>query len=190
MARPRKTGAFYRFERGAVEPTGLEGIAITNGPALSPDGRILYFVDTSVRDDRLRRRRRRRNAREPEALRPDRPGRRLSRRAHGRQRRLRLDQPLCRLGGAPLLALRRAGGPGSIPGRQHHQDSLRRRRPAHRLRDHGPPASDPGADRASAGGRGPVRVPGRCARPAMPAGGLNSARRQLRSARPASSCAM
>jgi sugar lactone lactonase YvrE len=41
-----KTGAFYRFERGAVAPTGLEGIAITNGPALSPDGRILYFVDT------------------------------------------------------------------------------------------------------------------------------------------------
>jgi sugar lactone lactonase YvrE len=41
-----KTGAFYRFERGAVIATGLEGIAITNGPALSPDGRILYFVDT------------------------------------------------------------------------------------------------------------------------------------------------
>lgn len=41
-----KTGAFYRYERGSVEQTGLEGIAITNGPALSPDGRILYFVDT------------------------------------------------------------------------------------------------------------------------------------------------
>ncbi|HEX8262703.1 MAG TPA: SMP-30/gluconolactonase/LRE family protein [Allosphingosinicella sp.] len=41
-----KTGAFYRFDRGAVVPTGLSGIAITNGPALSPDGRILYFVDT------------------------------------------------------------------------------------------------------------------------------------------------
>jgi xylono-1,5-lactonase len=41
-----RTGAFYRFERGMVAPTGLEGIAITNGPALSPDGRILYFVDT------------------------------------------------------------------------------------------------------------------------------------------------
>jgi sugar lactone lactonase YvrE len=40
------SGAFYRFERGAVVRTGLEGIAITNGPALSPDGRILYFVDT------------------------------------------------------------------------------------------------------------------------------------------------
>ena len=40
------TGAFYRFERGAVLSTGLDGIAITNGPALSPDGRILYFVDT------------------------------------------------------------------------------------------------------------------------------------------------
>lgn len=41
-----RTGAFYRFERGEVVPTGIEGIAITNGPALSPDGRILYFVDT------------------------------------------------------------------------------------------------------------------------------------------------
>jgi D-xylonolactonase len=41
-----KSGAFYRFERGAVVRTGIEGIAITNGPALSPDGRILYFVDT------------------------------------------------------------------------------------------------------------------------------------------------
>jgi sugar lactone lactonase YvrE len=41
-----KTGAFYRFERGIVSSTGLDGIAITNGPALSPDGRILYFVDT------------------------------------------------------------------------------------------------------------------------------------------------
>jgi sugar lactone lactonase YvrE len=41
-----KTGAFYRFERGTVAPAGIGGIAITNGPALSPDGRILYFVDT------------------------------------------------------------------------------------------------------------------------------------------------
>lgn len=41
-----KSGAFYRFERGAVVPAGIDGIAITNGPCLSPDGRILYFVDT------------------------------------------------------------------------------------------------------------------------------------------------
>ncbi|HEX8125782.1 MAG TPA: SMP-30/gluconolactonase/LRE family protein [Allosphingosinicella sp.] len=41
-----RTGAFYAFHRGLVIPTGLDGIAITNGPALSPDGRILYFVDT------------------------------------------------------------------------------------------------------------------------------------------------
>ena len=41
-----KSGAFYRFERGAVLRTHIEGIAITNGPAVSPDGRILYFVDT------------------------------------------------------------------------------------------------------------------------------------------------
>jgi sugar lactone lactonase YvrE len=41
-----KSGAFYRFQRGAVVPAGLDGIAITNGPCVSPDGRILYFVDT------------------------------------------------------------------------------------------------------------------------------------------------
>ena len=41
-----RTGSFYRFEGGEVVPTGLTGIAITNGPALSPDGRILYWVDT------------------------------------------------------------------------------------------------------------------------------------------------
>jgi sugar lactone lactonase YvrE len=41
-----RTGAFYRFARGELAPTGLEGIAITNGPCVSPDGRILYFVDT------------------------------------------------------------------------------------------------------------------------------------------------
>jgi D-xylonolactonase len=41
-----KSGAFYRFERGAVVRTHIEGIAITNGPCLSPAGRILYFVDT------------------------------------------------------------------------------------------------------------------------------------------------
>lgn len=42
----RASGAFYRFERGRLSPTGIDGIPITNGPALSPDGRILYFVDT------------------------------------------------------------------------------------------------------------------------------------------------
>jgi sugar lactone lactonase YvrE len=41
-----KSGAFYCFAGGKVKPTGLDGIAITNGPAVSPDGRILYFVDT------------------------------------------------------------------------------------------------------------------------------------------------
>jgi xylono-1,5-lactonase len=44
-----KTGAFYRFERGAVVRTGIEGLEITNGPAVSPDGRILYVVDTLAR---------------------------------------------------------------------------------------------------------------------------------------------
>ncbi|MGE5562057.1 MAG: SMP-30/gluconolactonase/LRE family protein [Bacillota bacterium] len=41
-----KSGAFYCFANREVRHTGLDGIAITNGPAVSPDGRILYFVDT------------------------------------------------------------------------------------------------------------------------------------------------
>lgn len=41
-----KSGAFYCFADGEVRHTGLDGIAITNGPAVSPDGSILYFVDT------------------------------------------------------------------------------------------------------------------------------------------------
>src|SRR5438270_9298049 len=41
-----KTGAFYCFHEGRLTRTGVEGIAITNGPAISPDGKLLYFVDT------------------------------------------------------------------------------------------------------------------------------------------------
>lgn len=40
------TGRFYRFDRGAISDTGLAPVAITNGPALSPDGRLLYHTDT------------------------------------------------------------------------------------------------------------------------------------------------
>lgn len=42
----QNSGSFYRFEAGRLHPTGLAGITITNGPAVSPDGRILYHVDT------------------------------------------------------------------------------------------------------------------------------------------------
>lgn len=41
-----RTGAFYCFSRGELRRTNLTGIAITNGPAVSPDGRTLYWVDT------------------------------------------------------------------------------------------------------------------------------------------------
>ena len=40
------TGRFYRLHRGLCVDTGLPGVAITNGPALSPDGGTLYHVDT------------------------------------------------------------------------------------------------------------------------------------------------
>jgi xylono-1,5-lactonase len=41
-----KSGAFYCFANGKLVRTSIDGIAITNGPAVSPDGRQLYFVDT------------------------------------------------------------------------------------------------------------------------------------------------
>jgi D-xylonolactonase len=41
-----KTGAFYCFEQGRLTRTRLDGIAITNGPTVSPDGTLLYYVDT------------------------------------------------------------------------------------------------------------------------------------------------
>lgn len=40
------TGNFYSWHRGTLRPSGLPKIAITNGPAVSPDGRTLYWVDT------------------------------------------------------------------------------------------------------------------------------------------------
>ena len=41
-----KSGAFYCFDHGKLTRTKLDGIAITNGPAVSPDGKLLYYVDT------------------------------------------------------------------------------------------------------------------------------------------------
>ena len=41
-----RTGAFYCFHRGELRETGIANIRITNGPALSPDGGTLYWVDT------------------------------------------------------------------------------------------------------------------------------------------------
>jgi xylono-1,5-lactonase len=41
-----KSGAFYCFHEGRLTRTGLHRIAITNGPAVSPDGKLLYCVDT------------------------------------------------------------------------------------------------------------------------------------------------
>jgi xylono-1,5-lactonase len=40
------TGRFYCLEAGRIRPAGPAGIAITNGPAVSGDGRTIYFTDT------------------------------------------------------------------------------------------------------------------------------------------------
>ncbi|MGH7915412.1 MAG: SMP-30/gluconolactonase/LRE family protein, partial [Candidatus Binataceae bacterium] len=39
-------GRFYRFDGRSVEDTGIAPMRITNGPAVSPDGRTVYVVDT------------------------------------------------------------------------------------------------------------------------------------------------
>lgn len=40
------TGKVYLFDRGRISETGIAPVAITNGPALSPDGLLLYHTDT------------------------------------------------------------------------------------------------------------------------------------------------
>ena len=40
------SGHFHRLHRGICTETGLPPVSITNGPALSPDGTILYHTDT------------------------------------------------------------------------------------------------------------------------------------------------
>jgi D-xylonolactonase len=42
----RRTGRFYRFDGREMEALAIHKMPITNGPALSPDGRRLYYVDT------------------------------------------------------------------------------------------------------------------------------------------------
>ncbi|MDB5703315.1 MAG: putative gluconolactonase [Sphingomonas bacterium] len=40
------TGRLYAFDAGGVRDSGLPPVSITNGPAISPDGRTLYHTDT------------------------------------------------------------------------------------------------------------------------------------------------
>ncbi|MFC3440956.1 SMP-30/gluconolactonase/LRE family protein [Sphingobium rhizovicinum] len=40
------SGYFYRFQGDRCIETGLPAVSITNGPAFSPDGNILYHTDT------------------------------------------------------------------------------------------------------------------------------------------------
>lgn len=40
------SGRFYRLHKGTVLESGLPPVSITNGPALSPDGTLLYHTDT------------------------------------------------------------------------------------------------------------------------------------------------
>ncbi|MFC0252226.1 SMP-30/gluconolactonase/LRE family protein [Massilia consociata] len=45
----RPTGALYRLDRDGALARADDGYIITNGPAISPDGRTLYHTDTPLR---------------------------------------------------------------------------------------------------------------------------------------------
>ncbi len=100
------SGAIYRLGSDGACVAVSPHVSITNGPALSPDGKTLYHVDTLGGviyacdvDDAGMLVNRREFARIPNS-----EG--LSRRPHRRQRRLRLGRPLYGLGRAPLFARR------------------------------------------------------------------------------------
>lgn len=42
----KDSGRFYKLDRDTPVPAGPDRISITNGPAVSPDGKIIYFTDT------------------------------------------------------------------------------------------------------------------------------------------------
>lgn len=48
-AKERVSGALYRLDRHGVLRRADEGYRITNGPAVSPDGKTLYHTDTPLR---------------------------------------------------------------------------------------------------------------------------------------------
>lgn len=41
-----ETGRLYRYDASGMHDSGLPPVTITNGPAISPDGRTLYHTDT------------------------------------------------------------------------------------------------------------------------------------------------
>ncbi len=131
-----KTGSFYCYSGGKLSRTNVTGISITNGPCVSPDGKTLYWVDTlggtmsacEIGDDGELGSSRLVVKIDPKEGHPDGPD--------GRQRGLHLDQSLCRLGSTALFARRRALAARFFPRRQHHEDCVRRHRPADRLRDY------------------------------------------------------
>lgn len=43
------SGSYYRLANGSCTMLAVEGMVITNGPAFSPDGATVYFVDTLER---------------------------------------------------------------------------------------------------------------------------------------------
>jgi sugar lactone lactonase YvrE len=45
-AEEQASGRFYVFDKGEIRAAGPDGISITNGPAVSPQGDRIYFTDT------------------------------------------------------------------------------------------------------------------------------------------------
>ena len=125
MERERKAAlSIASLEDGSPAP-GIDGIAITNGPAVSPDGRILYLVDTLKGTIDARR-----NPEDGASASAGRSSASIRRTAIPTGRRSTAKaasgSACTPAGSASLFARRRTCRPRSFPGREHHEDRIRR----------------------------------------------------------------
>ena len=131
-----KSGRFYVFDRGEIAPPARRDRDHQRPGRLARTAGMLYFLDTlggkiMVCDMRARTA----SARPVAPLRADLP---KDAYPDGRSSmpRTMSGSASTSAGKRALLARRRAGRAVTIPGRQHHQDGVRRSGPADRLRHH------------------------------------------------------